>query len=289
MENNDDKILVIGATGHIGRALIDRLGKSVNQSPLRALVRRPSAAKFSAGVEVVAGDLTDLDSLEAALAGVGRVFLIWPLGNAESADAVVSVIARSVRRVVYLSAIGVRDDSAEAPDPILQFHTDIERTLRATQMEWTFVRSGGMATNTLGWAGQVRASSTVRWVYGDAARALTHEADLAEIAETALVTDRLIGAAPQITGSSVLTQREQAAQIGSAIGRPVTWFEVPIDDARDRLMASGWSRAMADGALRAWAHTIDNPEVPTDDFFDITGRAARDFRRWTIDHAEDFR
>jgi uncharacterized protein YbjT (DUF2867 family) len=256
------RILVFGATGNVGRALVDRLaGEPVR---LRAMARTPGTAGLPAGVEVVRGDLTDLDSVAAALSGVDRVFLLWPLGGGELTGSVVALadvdrafllwplgggdltrtvvelIAARVRRIVYLSAIGVSEDGTPAPDPILQFHTDIEQAVRASGVEWTFVRSGGMASNTLGWADQIRESATVSWVHGEGGRALVHEADLAEVAALALLTDRLVGTSPEITGPTVLTQREQAAAIGTALGHPVTWHELPAADVRTHLVDTGW-------------------------------------------------
>ncbi|MFI9486573.1 SDR family oxidoreductase [Promicromonospora sp. NPDC052451] len=289
MATRTARILVIGATGHVGGALVRRLAAGREDLTVRAMVRTPGSAGLPDGVEVVRGDLTDLDSLRAALRGIDRVFLVWPLGGGDLARAVVDLITAHVRRIVYLSAIGVRDDGAPAPDPILQFHTDIEQAVRASAVEWTLLRSGGMATNTLGWAQQVREQSAVSWIYGDGGRALVHEADLAEVAEIALLTDRLVGLAPEITGPSVLTQREQASAIGNAVGRTVTWNELPAQEVHEVLVSGGWDEETADGVLRAWASTIDRPEAPTPDFEAITGATGRTFGQWAVDHAGDFR
>lgn len=287
MNSEPLRILVFGATGNVGRALVDRLaGEPVR---LRAMARTPGTAGLPAGVEVVRGDLTDLDSVAAALSGVDRVFLLWPLGGGELTGSVVTLIAAHARRIVYLSAIGVSEDGTPAPDPILQFHTDIEQAVRASGVEWTFVRSGGMASNTLGWADQIRESATVSWVHGEGGRALVHEADLAEVAALALLTDRLVGTSPEITGPTVLTQREQAAAIGTALGHPVTWHELPAADVRTHLVDTGWPPDAADGALRAWAGLVDNPEIPTPDHEAVTGRRARTFAQWATDHADAFR
>ncbi|MFI8523396.1 SDR family oxidoreductase [Promicromonospora sukumoe] len=289
MATSTARILVFGATGNVGGALVRRLAAGGEDLKVRAMVRTPRSADLPDGVEVVRGDLTDLDSVRAALRDVDRVFLVWPLGGGELTRAVVDLITARVRRIVYLSAIGVRADGAPAPDPILQFHTDIEQAVRASDAEWTLLRSGGMATNTLGWAQQVRERSTVSWIYGDGGRALVHEADLAEVAEIALLTDRLVGTAPEITGPSVLTQEEQARAIGSAVGRTVTWEELPAEEVREMLMSAGWSEATTDGVLQAWASTIDRPEAPTPDFAAVTGATGRTFEQWAADHAEDFR
>ena len=70
-----DPVLVTGATGRVGRIVVDQLLDA--GVPVRALTRRPDAAGLPAAVEVVAGDLTVPESLDAGLHGVSAVFLVW--------------------------------------------------------------------------------------------------------------------------------------------------------------------------------------------------------------------
>ena len=75
-------VLVTGATGRVGRVVVDELlDEGV---PVRALTRRPEAARLPAAIEVVSGDLTVPESLDAALQGVGAVFLVWTLVSGEA-------------------------------------------------------------------------------------------------------------------------------------------------------------------------------------------------------------
>ena len=273
--------LVIGATGNVGGAL---LARSAAERP-RALVRREAA--LPDGVQAVRGDLTDPGSLDEALTGVDRVFLVWPLGDPSGADGVVARLAGSVRRVVYLSSHG----ASEAPelDPITRMHGTLERLIRDSGVEWTFLRSGGMATNTLGWAEQIRTGRAVRWPYGAAGRSLVHEADLAAVAHLALTTDSLVGQAPHLTGPQTLTQADQVATIGAVLGETVRWVELPREDARARLVEWGWPAESADGALDAWAGMVDRPEEVSPDVERILGRPALSFAQWVRDHLDDFR
>ena len=73
-------ILVTGATGNVGRNVVEQLVK--RGADVRALVRDPSKATFPAGVSVVQGDLLDVDSLRSAASGVSTLFLL----NAVVAD-----------------------------------------------------------------------------------------------------------------------------------------------------------------------------------------------------------
>jgi len=141
------KILVTGATGHVGGQVVSQLLSM--GAPLRALVRNPDAARLPGGVEVVRGDLSAPDSLAAALDGVESVFLVWPFMTAEAAPAVLEVITKHARRIVYLSSTGIRDDLAQQTSSISAFHADMERLIKQSGLDWTFVRSGGFATNTL--------------------------------------------------------------------------------------------------------------------------------------------
>jgi uncharacterized protein YbjT (DUF2867 family) len=95
-------VLVTGATGRVGRAVIDQLIDA--GVPVRALTRRPeAAATLPANVEVVIGDLTVPESLDAGLRGAGAVFLVWTAAPA-TAPAVVERLATCARRVVFLSS-----------------------------------------------------------------------------------------------------------------------------------------------------------------------------------------
>ena len=93
-------ILVTGATGNVGRLVVDQLIKA--GASVRALTRDPSTAALPAGAEVAAGDLTRPSSLAEALDGVDRMYL-FPV--AETAREVVDLAKRAgVRRIVVLSS-----------------------------------------------------------------------------------------------------------------------------------------------------------------------------------------
>src|SRR4051812_42615515 len=95
-------VLVTGATGRVGRLVIDRLLDA--DVPVRALTRHSGAAStLPAQVEVFAGDLTVPESLDAALHGAGAVFLVW-IAPPQTAAAVVERVAAHARRIVFLSS-----------------------------------------------------------------------------------------------------------------------------------------------------------------------------------------
>ncbi|MFC7219645.1 NAD(P)H-binding protein [Streptomyces polyrhachis] len=278
------RILVTGATGKVGGAVVARLHAA--NVPVRALVRRE--ADFPEGVQAVRGDLGDPASLDAALEGVDSVFLVWPFLSAQGASDVVDVIGKHARRVVYLSSAGVGDGKEEPGEAITMFHTELERLIEASGLEWTALRPTGFAGNTLGWAQEVRTTGTVRAPLARLARPLIHEADMAAVAVQALTTDTLLGARPLITGPELVTQERQVALIGEAIGRPVRFEEISLDEAAEQMRAAGYPAELVAAIVPAQAEMLGNPEPVNDEVERITGIPARSFREWTVDHAADF-
>src|SRR3954452_7814792 len=138
-------ILVTGATGRIGRVVVDQLLAA--DVPVRALTRRPAEAGLPPAVEVVAGDLTVPESLDAALRGAGAVFLVWTAPPA-TAQAVVARLATHVERVVFLSSPHQTPHPFfQQPNPMAALHAEIERLLAAAGLETTIVRPGMLAAH----------------------------------------------------------------------------------------------------------------------------------------------
>ena len=267
-----NKILVVGATGNIGRHVVTGLRE--RGADVRTLSR-------FAGADTVAGDLTRPETLHTALSGVDSVFLLWPFLTADGAPAVLDVVAQHARRVVYVSALSVQDDESGV-------WGQVEAAIRHTSLEWTFLRPGGFATNTLEWAGAIRAGQPVRMPYPKAARSLIHERDIAEVAVLALTEDGHTGRAYPLTGPGALTQAEQARILGEVAGRPAVVEELTAEEARAGMLA--WAdEAFADGALAYWRSLVDIPEPVTTTVAELTGHPARTFTQWAQDHVDDFR
>lgn len=278
-------ILVTGATGNVGRGVVERLlaaGEDV-----RALTRTPERAGLPEGAEVVRGDLHDAGSLPAALDGVTSVFLFAVPGSAASFTAAAK--AAGVRRVVFLSSGAVDDEADEQRNPIAGFHADIEKELRDSGMEWTFVRPSAFAVNALQWAGQLSAGDVVRGAYAEAAMAPVHEADIAAVAAYALTGDEHAGRVYDVTGPQSLTHAEQAEALGKALDRPVYYEELPPAVVRDGLGKQGVPQPIVDALFDVWSQSVGRSALVTDTVERITGHPARTFAEWVSDHAADFR
>jgi uncharacterized protein YbjT (DUF2867 family) len=191
-------------------------------------------------------------------------------------------LAAHVGRVVYLSAT----PAASPPDG---FWRAVEELIEASGLEWTHLRPTGFAKNTLMWANQIRVGDVVHWPYPDAARSLIHERDIAAVAVQALTRDEHIGTMPVISGPEAITQADQVADIGTAIGRELRYEDMPHDEAIAELTAMFGNADFARSALDTWAGFVTEPEVVTTTVAEITGQPARPFSHWAVEHADDFR
>lgn len=279
------KILVTGATGNVGREVTAELLSA--GTGVRAFVRNPRTSRLPGGTEVAEGDLSVPETLERALAGIETVFLIWPFLTTDDAPAALAAITRSARRLVYLSSSGVDDAAGRQTDPINQLHADMESLIEASGLDRTILRADTIASNALGWAGQIRLGDTVRGP-DMAPTAVVDPRDVAAVAVRALTDDTSTGAKHVLTGPHVLSRAEQVHLIGAAIGRPLHFEKVPVHLARERMLADGRPPALVE-ALLAGAERRPHSNLVTSAVEDITGTAARTFRQWADDHAENFR
>jgi uncharacterized protein YbjT (DUF2867 family) len=281
------RILVTGATGHVGRQVVSQL--LAVGADVRALSRNPDAADLPPEANVVRGDLTAPETLDDGLRDVDAVFLVWtaPPG---AAPAAVERIAQHVGRIVFLtSPHQTPHPFFQQPNPLAALHASIERLIQNSGVQRTFLRPGMFAANALGWWGpQIRAGDVVRWPYADAPTAPIHERDIAAVAVRALLEPGHDDAEYVLTGPQSLSQREQIAAIGDAIGRPLRFDELTPDEAR-REMAADFPAPAITMLLSAWAAALGQPALVTDTVAQITGAPARTLRDWAVDHAAEFR
>ncbi|MFF3835426.1 NAD(P)H-binding protein [Streptomyces sp. NPDC002458] len=278
-------VLVTGATGHLGREVTARL--RAQDAQVRALTRRRTGPR--PGVESVTGDLTDPAAVRAALTGIDTVFLVWPLLDAGRAHGLVEVLTEVAPHVVYVSSAAIDDQAARQSDPIVQVHADMEALLHDAGLRTVVLRSDTLASNTRGWADQVRAGDVVAGP--DIARtAVVDERDVADAAVTAVLGMRegeLDHETYVLTGPEPLGRAEQVSLLGAALRRPLHFEAVPAELARARMLADGRPEQLVEALITASLHRPESHRV-TDHVERLTGRPAGTFARWAVDHAADF-
>jgi uncharacterized protein YbjT (DUF2867 family) len=259
---------------------------------VRALTRRPEQAALPAGAEVVVGDLTAPASLDAALQGVGTVFLVWTPALATAAAVVARLATHASglrRRVVYLSSPHQTSHPFfQQPNALRGVHTEVERLLAAANLDVVVLRPGMFASNALHWwAPQIRNGNVVCWPYGAAETAPVDERDIAAVAAHALRDVRHARGDYVLTGPESLSQAAQVAAIGDAIGRPLRFDELSPDEFR-RETAGTWPGSVAEMLLSAWRATLGHSAFVTSAVQEIVGSPPRTFYQWAADNAAAF-
>jgi len=279
-------VLVTGATGQIGREVVSQLRSSGCR--IRAMSRNPHAANLPPDVEVVGGDLSAPDTLDACLNGIDSVFLVWIAPLAAAAPALEKIGAYARQIVLLTSPHRTPHPFFQQPNGLRIVHAGVEQMIEASGLRWTFLRPGPFAINCRNWwAPQVRKGDVVRWFYGDAATAPVHEADIAAVAVRALCDEGHDGSEYVLTGPASLTQREQVQIIGNAIDRPLRFEELSHAMAREQML-SMMPPPVADMLLNAYEAAVGQPALVTSTVLEVTGALARSFREWAVDHAADF-
>lgn len=282
-------IVVTGATGNIGRCLVGRL--LADGAAVRALTRDPARAALPAGAETVRADLTGTPDLAPLLAGADALFLNLAAGGEAVTALVDAAVAAGVRRIVLNSSMAVTDTPADDSNHIARMHAALERTVRASGLEWTFVRGSNYSTNTLAWAPSIRASGVVRDAHPGAQGTPVHEADLADVAAVALL-DRSgahQGQAYLVTGPEVLTVAQQVAEIGRATGRETRVEQISEEAAAEAMAGPHLPKEAARELVRLFGKMVDAPSFPVSDAVErVTGHSGRTYAEWARDHAEDF-
>ncbi|MFJ8150347.1 SDR family oxidoreductase [Streptomyces sp. NPDC096094] len=279
-------ILVTGATGTVGQELMRRLPRAL---AVRAMTRDPSRLEGRApGTDVVAGDYTDPASLDHALRGVRRAFLLTSRVGGDD-DALFLRAARSagVRHVVKVSAAGVADEGAD--DLITRWQRTTERLLMDSGMRWTVLRPRSFMSNALSWATSIASEGVVRALYGTSVNACVDPGDVAAAAVCALTEDGHEGRIHTLTGPQPISAVEQTAELGRVLGRPLRFEELSPDRARACLRERHpveIVEALLASAERQRAGAKAGVE---DTVLRLTGRPARRFCAWAEDHREVFR
>ena len=266
------RILVTGATGNVGRLVVDHL-LAAGATELRALTANPAKAALPAGVEVVEGYLGRLETMPGALEGVERMYLA-PLPHTVH-DVVALARRAGVRQIVDLA--GAKGSLWHA----------VEEAVEHSGIAWTHLEAGEFMTNSTIWAEQIRSTGMVRDAYPTAADAPIALEDIAAVAATVLLEDGHVGKAYELTGPQTLSRAQLVWHIGRALGRDIPFVELTHEQAVEQL-----SKVI--GQYAAWylgrmAELIDHPQNAVPTVERLTGRPGTTFAEWAVKHADSFR
>lgn len=225
--------VITGATGALGRAIVQQLITRVSPAAIVASVRDPSKAA-DLGVPSRQADFGDPASVARAFEGATKVLIVSvPLPThiavPQHRTAIDAARAAGVQRILYTSQMGADPNSAFSP---MHTHAATEELLRSSGVPFTALRNGFYVSSAKGMFGRMIAAGEIV-APADGPIAWTTHADLAEAAAVALTSDVLDGITPPLTATTAVTLDELAAI--AKVKRTV----ISDDEYRDRLVKAG--------------------------------------------------
>ncbi|WP_328771763.1 NmrA family NAD(P)-binding protein [Streptomyces sp. NBC_00286] len=272
MSASQESTLVIGATGTTGSRVAARLAAAGRR--VKAASRRATPVDGSCPVRF---DWGDPASFEGALEGVGRVYLIPPLGSSDPAAVMLPFLQQArtagVQRAVLLSSSAI-----PAGGPAVG---QVHQALPGLFDQWAVLRPSWFMQNftgTLMHARTIKAYGTIHTAADDGRVGFVDADDIAAVAVHALTETRAPNTDLIITGPQALSYDDIAAILTQVTGRTTTHRRLTYEQMRDRLaadmpaefaaMLAGMDRAIAEGAEDRTTDTVQR----------LTGRPPRSFR-----------
>ncbi|MGL4618524.1 MAG: SDR family oxidoreductase [Chroococcidiopsis sp.] len=280
-------ILITGATGNIGSALIQQL--TATGIPTRALVRSPEKAKQIAtgSVEIAIGDFSQPEQLKSALLGVKKLFLLSSLEPQmpQLQQKVIQIATQmGVEHVVKLSVEGADPQSKLT---VNRWHGEVEQYLEASGLAWTHLRPGYFMQNLLMSAATIKSQNSFFTVRDE----MTAAIDARDIAAVAFETLTRPGHERKIyhlTGAEVLSFNDMLQQLGQRLERNIQLIQLTPADYRQGMASAGLPEWLLD-CLMEMVGTPPQTPLVSDAVPVITKRSPIVFRQFAEDYAEAFR
>ena len=288
---SSEKILVTGATGNVASVLIPgliRLGTDV-----RALVRDESKAQGlkDAGVELIVGDLDKPHTLDAAFRVVDKVFLVTPPNPNQIIQATNGIDAAKRTGspyIVRLSAGAVNGMPGALPR-ISGQHAQTDGLLKASGLPYNIIRPHNFMQGTMMAAQTVASEGVVYMPVKDGKIGMIDVRDVADVAVKVLTENGHEGKTYTLTGPESITFHDVAAGLSKALGKPVSYVNVPLEAARQGMVGMGLPEWTADAFgeyLTAFSEGYGDFTTP--DVENVTGHPARSYETFASDFAEVF-
>lgn len=273
-------IVVTGATGNVGRTLVRMLAEAGHA--VTAVSRHIQGADVPAGVRTVAADLGAPAGLDAALQGAKALFLL--VAGDDPAGILARAEAAGVAKVVLVSSQGV----GTRPGGAYAHAAAFEKAVAASGLEYTILRSGGLASNAFAWIEPIRARRLAPAPFAEVGLPFVDPDDVAAVAAAVLTEDGHAGATYVLTGPAPTTPRQRAAAIADAIGAPVAFAEMTREAAAAQ-MAQFMPPAVVEGTLAILGEPTVEEQMVSPDVERVLGRPAAPFSVWAGRNAAAFR
>lgn len=243
-------IAITGATGQLGRLVIQKLKTKTSAGGIVALARDPAKAA-DLGVAVRQADYTAKDSLEQALKGVDTLLLISgnELGQRATQHKNVFDAAKKngVKKIVYTSLLHADTSSLNlAPE-----HVQTEHVLKNSGITYTILRNGWYTENYTASAPTALENGAFYGSAGNGKISSAPRADYAEAAAVVLTTAGHDGKTYEFAGDNAYTLSDLAAEIAKQSGQEIPYANIPEEAYAQALTAAGLPEGLA-AAIASW-------------------------------------
>jgi uncharacterized protein YbjT (DUF2867 family) len=285
-QEDPEALLVTGATGMLGSLLVEAL--VARGVALTVMVRpRSDASRFDGqpGIRVVRGDFDDAESLDGALQGVRRAFLLTNSSERSEAQQLAFVAAAAAAGTGHVIKLSQLHPDVDSPVRFLRYHAVVEAAIEQAGLPFTFVRPNLILQAYLPFA-PVIASGKLQAPIGDARVSVVDARDVVAVAAAALTDAGHEGKRYDVTGPAAVSHAEIAAAFGEAIGRDVRFESLPPDVFLAAVESFGMSRWQAEGLMEDFGHYERGEAAAVSDAVQrVTGRPARTLAEFARDHA----
>lgn len=242
-------IVVTGATGHLGRLVIEALlEREVPPEEIVAAGRRTDAIRDLAdrGVRVSQIDYSDPQSLRSSLAGADQVLLVSSseIGQraAQHQNVIEAAEAAGVGLLAYTSVVHADTSSMQ----LAREHALTEVVLRASGLPFTLLRNGWYLENYTDQLASSLANGAILGSAGAGRVSGATRADYAAAAAAVLTGDGHDGAIYELGGDDAFTLGQLADEIARQSGREIAYHDLPVDEYARALTGFGVPEAVAE-------------------------------------------
>jgi NAD(P)H dehydrogenase (quinone) len=255
------KLLVTGATGHLGRQTLQILLEQVPAERLTGLARDPSRATdlVQRGIEIRQGDYFDYESLVRAFAGVEKLLLIsthaFTDRNTQHFNAIAAAKQVGVKHAIY-TAIQRDDDLGINQIGVTESDVFTEQALQASGLAYTILRHPIFLDQLGNYIGRDAYNTGVRVPPGEGTVAPALQRDLAAANAAVLTQDGHENNTYTLTGSEAASFREIAAALSEIHGATVPYVPISIEEYIEGFVKLGLPRHVAE-FMTAWTEGVN--------------------------------
>ena len=283
---NTGKVLITGATGNTGSGLVPKLREAGVE--VRAFVRDEAKAQAlkDIGVEVVLGDLDRPETIEPAVEGVDKIYLLtW---NGPTQEKQVENVLNAAKKagnphIVRHSMWGSEKSR------IIQQGERAEQAIKSSGLPWTLLKPTFFMQNTMMAAQTIKSDGVIYWDTGNGKLGMIDVRDIVDSAYAVLTGSGHDGKSYILTGPKAISMQDVANTFSKVLGRDINYVNVPHEASVQSMVSMGFPEWIArgygelmEGFSQGFASQV------TDNVETLTGHPARSFEQFARDYIQVF-